>query len=85
MDAQDKINRANHAQRLLDDSVLSGAFADLEQMYINDWKTAKVDDTVKREQAFMALRALEDLKATLQSYVQTGRMVGKHLERVQKL
>lgn len=85
MDAQDKINRGHHAQRLLEDEILAAAFSDLEELYINDWKSTKVDDTVKREQAFLQLQALEGLKAQLQSYVHTGNIAGRHLERVQKL
>jgi hypothetical protein len=85
MDDIDKINQGQHAQRLLDDSVLAAAFADLEALYINDWKSTKVDDTVKREQAFMQLQALEGLKSQLQSYVYTGKIASRQLERVQKM
>jgi len=85
MDSQDKFNRGKTAQRLMDDPIIQSALADLEGMYINDWKTSTVDDVVKRERAFASISVLQDFKAALQSYVDTGKLAGKHLERNSKL
>ena len=85
MDSQDKFNRGKTAQRLMDDPIIQSALADLEGMYINDWKTSTVDDVVKRERAFASMSVLHDFKAALQSYVDTGKLAGKHLERNSKL
>ena len=85
MDNQDRVNRGISAARLLDDPLLLEAFSTREDMYINDWKSSKVDETVKRDTAYMSLRALDDLKSALQSIVDTGKIAGRHLERDQKL
>lgn len=81
----EKVNKGINAAKLLDDQVMVDAFAMLEQVYINDWKTSKVDDMVKRESAYNMLRALFDLKTQLQSFVDTGKIAGKQLERLQQL
>jgi len=85
MDSQDKFNRGKTAQRLMDDPIIQSALHDMEAMYINDWKTSTVDDVVKRERAFASISVLQDFKAALQSYVDTGKLAGKHLERNSKL
>jgi len=57
---------------------------DMEHVH-NDWKPSTVDDVVKRERAFASISVLQDFKAALQSYVDTGKLAGKHLERNSKL
>lgn len=85
MDKREKINRGVNAARILGDEVVQNALRDLELMYINDWKTSKVDDVVKRERAFANMSVLSDFIAALQSYVDTGKIAGKQLERDSKL
>ena len=85
MDKQDKLNKGKNAARVLDDPTIKSAIADLHDMYINDWKTSKVDDVVKRERAYAQLCVLNDFIAALQSYVDTGKIAGKQLERDQRL
>lgn len=81
MDNTQKINRGINARLILDDPLVQEAFASLETMYIDDWKTSTVDDEVKRDRAYMSLRALNDLKSALQSFVDTGKIAGKQVER----
>lgn len=81
MDNTQKINRGINARLILDDPLVQEAFANLETMYIEDWKTSTVDDEVKRERAYMSLRALNDFKSALQSFVDTGKIAGKQVER----
>ena len=85
MDKRSKINKGVNAARILGDEVVQSALRDLELMYINDWKTSKVDDVVKRERAFANMSVLNDFVAALQSYVDTGKIAGKQLERDSKL
>lgn len=81
MDNTQKINRGINARLILDDPLVQEAFANLETMYIDDWKTSTVDDEVKRDRAYMSLRALNDFKSALQSFVDTGKIAGKQVER----
>ena len=81
MDNTQKINRGINARLILDDPLVQEAFASLETMYIDDWKTSTVDDEVKRDRAYMSLRALNDFKSALQSFVDTGKIAGKQVER----
>lgn len=81
MDNTQKINRGINARLILDDPLVQEAFANLETMYIEDWKTSTVDDEVKRDRAYMSLRALNDFKSALQSFVDTGKIAGKQVER----
>ena len=85
MDKREKVNRGQNAARVLDEPVIKAALADMHDIYINDWKTSKVDDVVKRERAYAQLCVLNDFIAALQSYVDTGKIVGKQLERDQRL
>jgi len=85
MDNVDRLVRGQNAQRLMDDPIIQSALHDMEAMYINDWKTSTVDDVVKRERAFASISVLQDFKAALQSYVDTGKLAGKQLERNSKL
>ena len=85
MDKQKIISNGISAQRLLDDPIITGAFEQLERMYINDWKSSKVDDVVKRDMAYTSMRVLQDFKSALQSIVDSGKIAGKQLERDQRL
>lgn len=85
MDKREQINRAVNAQRLLDDPLLQEALLVMESMYINDWKTSTVDDVVKRERAYACMSVLHDFKAALDSFVNTGKIAEKQIERDSKL
>lgn len=85
MDKREQINRAVNAQRLLDDPLLQEALLVMESMYINDWKTSTVDDVVKRERAYACMSVLNDFKAALDSFVNTGKIAEKQIERDSKL
>lgn len=81
MDNTQKINKGINARRILEDPLVKEAFAELESMYITDWKNSTFDDEVKRSRAYMSMLVLEDLKSALQSFVDTGKIAGKQLER----
>lgn len=81
MDSREKINRGINARQILEDPLVKEALAELESMYINDWKTSTFDDEVKRSRAYMSMLVLEDFKSALQSFVDTGKIAGKQLER----
>lgn len=63
------------------DSVVMEALKDLEDRYTNEWKNSKVEESVKRESAFMAVKVLDDLKTQLQTYAERGRFAEKQLQK----
>jgi hypothetical protein len=85
MDKRKIIARGASASRIMGEEVVQDAIRDLELMYISDWKTSKVDDVVKRERAYANMTVLNDFVAALQSYVDSGKIAGKQLERDSKL
>jgi|TARA_R110000782_G_scaffold41853_1_gene95587 hypothetical protein len=85
MDNRDKLNKGKNASRVLDDPVVQDALNYLEDMYTTDWKTSTVDDVVKRERAFASISVLQDFKAALRSYVDSGKIAGRQLERDSKM
>lgn len=63
------------------DSIVMEALKDLEDRYTNEWKNSKVEESVKRESAFMAVKVLDDLKTQLQTYAERGRFAEKQLQK----
>ena len=85
MDNREKVNKGINAQHILNDPLIQEALRQLEGMYINDWKTSTVDDVVKRERAYACVSVLSDFKAALNSFVNTGKIAEKQIERDSKL
>ena len=85
MDNREKVNKGINAQQILNDPLIQEALRQLEGMYINDWKTSTVDDVVKRERAYACVSVLSDFKAALNSFVNTGKIAEKQIERDSKL
>jgi hypothetical protein len=50
--------------------------------YTNNWKTSKVDESAKREQVYMSLRVLDDLKTKLQVFIDDGKIAKKQLQKM---
>jgi hypothetical protein len=80
-DLKRKVDRGNKATSILQDSVVLEAFKELEEHYISQWKSSKIGEGAKRDQAYASLTALEDLKTQLRIFVDGGRMAAKQLER----
>ena len=77
-----KIDLGNRAEHLLGDDTLMAAFNELEMQYTNNWKTSKVDESAKREQVYMSLRVLDDLKTKLQVFIDDGKIAKKQLQKM---
>lgn len=67
MDKQQIIDQGNHAKRLLEDDVLSGAFDRIERDIFDEWKATSVNDYDERSDLFLTLKCLERLKARLRA------------------
>lgn len=62
-----QIDVARKAKELQDDPVVAQIFANLEGRYISAWRNTSPEDLQKREAAYAAIRALEDIKVKLGS------------------
>lgn len=58
---------ARKAKEMQEDEVVAYIFAYLEGRYISEWRNASPADLQKREAAYAAIRALEDIKVKLGS------------------
>ena len=77
-----KIDLGNRAEQLLGDETLMAAFNELEMQYTSNWKTSKVDESAKREQVYISLRVLDDLKTKLRVFVDDGKIAKKQLQKM---
>lgn len=77
-----KIELGHRAEQLLGNETLMEAFHELEMQYTNNWKASKVDESAKREQVYMSLRVLDDLKTKLQVFVDDGKIAKKQLQKM---
>lgn len=58
---------ARRAKDMQEDEVFQGILASLEAKYISDWRNTQAVDLQKREAAYAAIRALEDIKGKIGS------------------
>ena len=61
------IDIAHKAKEMHEDAVVAHIFTYLEGRYISEWRSASPADLQKREAAYAAIRALEDIKVKLGS------------------
>lgn len=81
-DRRQVLDRGRLAAELLDgDSVVMEALKDLQDRYTNEWKTSKVEEVEKRERAYQALLAIDDLKTQLQTYADRATYVQRQMQR----
>ena len=69
---EERILKANAARSVLEDPVIQEAFENLEDHYNKAWVNSGLEDSVARERIFLSLRALSDLKAELESMINSG-------------
>ena len=69
---EERILKANAARSVLEDPVIQEAFENLEDHYNEQWVNSDIEDSITRERIFLSLRALSDLKADLESMINSG-------------
>lgn len=76
------LERGRFAAELLESgSVVMEALKDLQDRYTNEWKTSKVEEVEKRERAYQAILAIDDLKTQLQTYADRATFVQRQMQR----
>lgn len=69
-----EIDRGRQAQELLEHELMQEAFKTIRETYLSQWEASPARDTEGRERIWTYLKQLEQLKAHLQSVLETGKM-----------
>jgi hypothetical protein len=75
------VARAEQARALLDNTALAGAFAALEQSYVEAWRTTRVDDVAGREKLFLAVNIVGKVRDQLTRAVADGALAQRALKQ----
>ena len=84
MTEEDVIRKGNKSELLLQDEVFTNALQQLQDMQIYKWKTSLPDETAKREQAWLMIQVIDNLRTELKKMVDNGWIERKKLERSKK-
>jgi hypothetical protein len=76
------VNRAVRAQALLDDDLLSEAFAGLEESYTAAWRSTAIDDVGAREKLFLAINIVGKVRDHLTAMVASGKLAQAELKEL---
>jgi len=85
MTEEDVIRKGTKSELLLQDEVFTNALQQLQDMQIYKWKTSLPDETAKREQAWLMIQVIDNLRTELKKIVDNGWIERKKIERSGKL
>lgn len=77
-----EIIEGREAQQLLDSPVLTRALDDLEQQYVDAWRTSDASDVQGRERLFHAVQCVEHFRGHLRIAVERGKLAAAQLDRL---
>lgn len=75
------ISAGQAAAELMDSQAFRDALASIEADIFDIWKETKTNQSKEREEAWLTHRAMELLKAKLQSRINAGKVAMKELDR----
>tara|TARA_R110000868_G_scaffold14482_2_gene67427 strand:+ start:292 stop:546 length:255 start_codon:yes stop_codon:yes gene_type:complete len=84
MTEEDVIRKGNKSELLLQDEVFTNALQQLQDTQIYKWKTSLPDETAKREQAWLMIQVIDNLRTELKKMVDNGWIERKRIERSKK-
>jgi hypothetical protein len=84
MSEEDVIRKGNKSELLLQDEVFTNALQQLQDMQIYKWKTSLPDESAKREQAWLMIQVIDNLRTELKKMVDNGWIERKKIERSKK-
>ena len=71
---EERVAQANEAETLLQSPVFVEACELLEEKYINAWISSGIGDEQKREQFYLSLRVLSEVKLEIESMINSGKI-----------
>lgn len=72
-----KVMRAQHAETLLRDPLLNGAWEELERDYLRSFYTSPVAEVQAREDIYRCLGMLRGVRAQFEAFVSDGRVIDR--------
>ena len=81
LDLRKGVERASHAQRLLEDEMLKEAFDNYERELSAAW-LSEAGTPHTREQAYWAMRALSAVRASLENIMADGVLAKRELDGI---
>ena len=74
---EQRVDKGNSAQKLIEDPILQEIFEKLETSYNNSWISSGLEDSQKRETLYLSIRALAEFKLELESMIMGGKIAQK--------
>jgi hypothetical protein len=74
------VSRGARATALLNDDLLTEAFANLEASYTEAWKTSSATKTAEREKLFVAVNVIRKVREHLLKTAANGKLAQKEID-----
>lgn len=71
---EERVLQGNSAEALLQSPIFTEAYETLEDRYINAWMSSNSEDGNKREQCYISLKVLSEIKLELESMISSGKI-----------
>jgi|TARA_B100001094_G_C17646195_1_gene537421 hypothetical protein len=82
--ARDAVLRAEKAEALLRNELLTEAFDYLERQFIQAWKSSGIGEAEDRERIYQLSQNLEALKGYFQTVISDGKMAQSQIDEVKR-
>lgn len=84
MSPQEEINRAEHAQRLLDDTLLQATLAAIKSEVVKAWVECPQRDEEGKEALWQLMKTADKFEGMLWGYINTGSLAINNLKHFEK-
>jgi len=74
----------DRAERLVQDETFQKMLHRVENRYVDQWRASEPGESMKREKAYLLLRALHDLVQEFQIEVDSGKVAKANIQRYRK-
>jgi hypothetical protein len=82
--ARDAVLRAEKAEALLRNELLTDAFDYLEQQFIQAWRSSGIGEAEDRERIYQLSQNLDALKGYFQTVISDGKMAQSQIDEVKR-
>jgi len=82
--AREAVLRAEKAEALLRNELLTEAFDYLEQQFIQAWRSSGIGEAEDRERIYQLSQNLEALKGYFQTVISDGKMAQSQIDEVKR-
>jgi hypothetical protein len=82
--AREAVARADKAEALLRNELLTEAFDYLEQQFIQAWRSSGIGEAEDRERIYQLSQNLEALKGYFQTVISDGKMAQSQIDEVKR-